>query len=159
MFNGGSFVGFDWGKRFRQLGIGFRFCLRAVGRAVVQALMRALSCSGGIRECAGHISAVMRARIMSCCTGLRRWSCQEVGRWVAGSVLIKCARAGRPSMAMIGMRRRCSWSSRVSCASARKLFFFSARWGWGSERGRGLEGRAITSTRGRKNGILILGRR
>ena len=23
-----------------------------------------------------------------------------VGRWVAGSVLIKCARAGRPSMAM-----------------------------------------------------------
>ena len=75
------------------------------------------------------------------------------------AVLIEHARAGRPSMAMIGMRRRCSWSSRVGCASARKLFFSSARWGCGPEGGRGLAGRAITSTRGRKNGILILGRR
>ena len=29
---------------------------------------------------------------------------RSVGRWVAGSVLIECARAGRPSMAMIGAR-------------------------------------------------------
>ena len=42
LFNWGGIVGFDWGKRFRQLGIGFRFCLRAVGRAVVQVLMRAV---------------------------------------------------------------------------------------------------------------------
>ena len=54
--------------------------------------------------------------------------------------------------------RRPLIASRVGCASARKLFFSSARWGWGSERGRGLAGRAITSTRGRKNVILILGR-
>ena len=80
-----------------------------------------------------------------------------VGLSVAGSVLIECARAGRPSMALIGMRRRCSWPSRVSCASARKLFFSSARWGWGSERGRGLEGRGLSLLLGRKNGILILG--
>ena len=43
-FNGGGFVGFEVGKRF-----GLRFCGRA--------LMRARSCSGGIKECAGHISA------------------------------------------------------------------------------------------------------
>ena len=30
---------------------------------VVLALMMALSCSGGIKECAGHISALMRARV------------------------------------------------------------------------------------------------
>ena len=35
LFNWGGFVRFDCGKRFSQLGIGFRFCLRAVGRAVV----------------------------------------------------------------------------------------------------------------------------
>ena len=80
------------------------------------------------------------------------------GRCGGRSVLIDDARAGRPSMAMIGRRRRCSWPSRVGCASARKLFFSSARWGCGPERGPGLAGRAITSTRGRKNGILILGR-
>ena len=79
-------------------------------------------------------------------------------RSVARSVLIECARAGRPSMAMIGMRRRCSWPSRVSCASARKLFFSSARWGCGPERGRGLAGRGLSLLLGRKNGILILGR-
>ena len=45
--------------------------------------------------------------------------CHSVGQ----SVLIEYARAGRPSMAMIGMRRRCSWPSRVGCASERKLFF------------------------------------
>ena len=74
------------------------------------------------------------------------------------AVLNDDARAGRPSMAMIGMRRRCSWPSRVGCASERKLFFFSARWGWGSERGRGLAGRGLSLLLGRKNGILILGR-
>ena len=79
---------------------------------------------------------------------------QALGR----AVLNDDAGRVRPSMAMMGMRRLCSWSSRVSCASARKLFFSRARRGWGSERGRGLAGRAITSTRGRKNGILILGR-
>ena len=74
------------------------------------------------------------------------------------AVLNDDAGSGRPSMAMIGMRRRCSWPSRVSCASARKLFFSSARWGWGSERGRGLEGRGLSLLLRRKNGILILGR-
>ena len=74
------------------------------------------------------------------------------------SVLNDDARAGRPSMAMIGMRRRCSCPSRVSCASKRKLFFSSAGRGWGSERGRGLEGRAVILSVWRKNGILILGR-
>lgn len=59
-------------------------------------------------------------------------------------------------VAVVNYRRHLI-ASRVSCASARKLFFSSAGRGWGSERGRGLEGRAITSTRGRKNGILILG--
>ena len=80
---------------------------------------------------------------------------QALGR----SVLNDDARAGRPSMAMIGMRRRCSWPSRVSCASARKLFFSSARWGCGPERGRGLAGRGLSLLLWRKNGILILGRR
>ena len=102
---------------------------------------------------------------------------QAVGRWVAGSVLIECARAGRPSMAMMGMRgmklrrelsppvfvavvnyRHPLIASRVSCASARKLFFSSARRGGGSERGRGLAVRAVILLLGRKNGILILGR-
>ena len=75
------------------------------------------------------------------------------------AVLNDDARAGRPSMAMMGMRRRCSWPSRVGCASARKLFFFSARRGCGPERGRGLAGRAVILLLRRKNGILILGRR
>ena len=77
---------------------------------------------------------------------------------VGRSVLIECARAGRPSKAMIGMRRRCSWPSRVGCASARKLFFSSARWGCGPERGRGLAGRGLSLLLWKKNGILILGR-
>ena len=67
------------------------------------------------------------------------------------AVLIEHARAGRPSMAMIGMRRRCSWPSCVGCASARKLFFSSARWGWGSERGRGLAVRAVILSVWKKN--------
>ena len=75
------------------------------------------------------------------------------------AVLNDDAGAGRPSMAMMGMRRRCSCQSRVSCASERKLFFSSARWGWGSERGRGLAGRAVILSVWRKNGRLILGRR
>ena len=49
-------------------------------------------------------------------------------------------------------------ASRVSGASARKLFFSSARRGWGSERGRGLDGRAVILLLRRKNDILILGR-
>ena len=94
-----------------------------------------------------------------------------IGRAVAGSVLIEHARAGRPSLAMKLRRelsppvfvvvvnyRRPLIASRVSCASERKLFFSSARWGWGSERGLAPPVRAITSTRGRKNGILIFGR-
>ena len=90
------------------------------------------------------VRAVMRARVnagvRSLGTGLRRW--------VAGSVLIKCARAGRRSMAMKLRRelsppvfvavvnyRRPLIASRVSGAPERKLFFPSARWGWGSEGG------------------------
>ena len=38
-------------------------------------------------------------------------------------------------MAMIGMRRRCSWPSRVSCASERKLFFFQRKEGVGLGKG------------------------
>ena len=56
---------------------------------------------------------------------------QALGR----SVLNDDARAGRPSMAMIGMRRRCSWPSRVGCASARKLFFFPAQGGGAVRKG------------------------
>ena len=44
LFNGGGFVGFEVGKRLR-----LRFCGHS--------LMQARSCSGGIKECAGHISA------------------------------------------------------------------------------------------------------
>ena len=72
---------------------------------------------------------------------------QTLGR----AVLNDDAGAGRPSMAMMGMRRLCSCSSRVSCASARKLFFSSARWGWGSERGRGLAVRAVILSVWKKN--------
>ena len=74
---------------------------------------------------------------------------RAVGRWVAGSVLIEYARAGRPSMAM---KLRREWgaaclresapknftTSRVGCASARKLFFSSARWGGARKGGAGL---------------------
>ena len=56
-----------------------------------------------------------------------RYLMMTLERWIGGSVLIEYARAGRPSMAMIGMRRRCSWPSRVGCASARKLFFFQRK--------------------------------
>lgn len=42
--------------------------------------------------------------------------------------------------------------------SAQIIFFSSARRGWGSERGRGLAVRGLSSTLRRKNGILILGR-
>ena len=86
----------------------------------------------------------------------------SVARYVSPAlgcaVLIERARAGRPSMAMIGMRRRCSWPSRVGCASARKLFFSSARRGCGPERGRGLAGRGLSLLLRKKNGILILWR-
>ena len=51
------------------------------------------------------------------------------------AVLNDDARAGRPSMAMIGMRRRCSCPSRVGCASERKLFFSSAKRGVGLGKG------------------------
>lgn len=74
-----------------------------------------------------------------------------VVRSVVRSVLIEHAIAGRRSNAMIGERRRCSWPSRVSCASARKLFFSSARWGWGSERGRAPACRAVILSVWKKN--------
>ena len=93
------------------------------------------------------------------------------------AVLNDDAGAVRPSMAMIGMRvmmlrrelsppvfvvvvnyRRHLIASRVSCASARKLFFSSAERGCGPERGRGLAGRGLSLLLWRKNGILILGR-
>ena len=43
--------------------------------------------------------------------------------------------------------------------SAKIIFFSSARWGCGPERGRGRAGRGLSLLLGRKNGILILGRR
>ena len=102
---------------------------------------------------------------------LERSFVRSGGKSVSRAVLIECVGAGRRSKAMMLQRklstpvfvvvvnyRRHLIASRVSRASARKLFFSSARRGWGSERGRGLECRAITLTRGRKNGILILGR-
>ena len=54
---------------------------------------------------------------------------------LARAVLNDDAGACRPSMAMIGMRRRCSWPSRVSCASERKLFFFQRKEGVGLGKG------------------------
>ena len=51
------------------------------------------------------------------------------------AVLIEYARAGMRSRAMMGMRRLCSWSSRVGCASARKLFFFQRKEGVGLGKG------------------------
>ena len=56
---------------------------------------------------------------------------QALGR----AVVNERARAVRRSMAMMGMRRLCSWSSRVGCASARKLFFFPAQGGGGARKG------------------------
>lgn len=88
----------------------------------------------------------------------KRFSWSFCLRPVCRAVLNDDDGAGGMSKAMKWTRRPCSWPSRVSCASARKLFFSSAGRGWGSERGRGLAGRAITSTLWKKNGILILGR-
>ena len=100
-----------------------------------------------------------------------RFSWSFCRRALCCAVLNDDARAVRPSMAMMLRRelsppafvvvvnyRRHLIASRVSCASERKLFFSSARWGCGPERGRGLAVRAITSTLGKKNGILIFGR-
>ena len=73
--------------------------------------------------------------------------------------VIKLRRELSPPMfvAVVSYRRHLIESS-VGCASARKLFFSSARRGWGSERGRGLAVRAVILLLRRKNGILILGR-
>ena len=69
---------------------------------------------------------------------------QAVGRWVAGSVLIECARAGRPSMAMIGARvmmLRRELSPPVFVAVARrlrisaKIIFFQRKEGVGLGKG------------------------
>ena len=81
-------------------------------------------------------------------TGLRRWSGQEVGRWVAGSVLIEYDREGRPSMeikllselsppvfVVVVNYRRPLIASRVGCASARKLFFSQRKVGVGLGKG------------------------
>ena len=93
---------------------------------------------------------------------LERSFVRSGGQSVSRAVLIEYSRAGRRSKAMklkrelvhaAGVRgRRAS-----SCASARKLFFSSARMGWGSERGRGLAVIAVILLLRRKNGILILG--
>ena len=40
LFNGGGIVRFDWGKRLRPLGIGSRFCRRAVVLAVLNGYSR-----------------------------------------------------------------------------------------------------------------------
>lgn len=71
---------------------------------------------------------------------------------------VECDEVDAPQVfvAVVNYRRHLI-ASRVGCASARKLFFSSARRGWGSERGRGLAGRGLSSTFRRKNGILILG--
>ena len=174
--------------------------VRCLAFAVVQALMRprvnagvnagtlASLCSACRAESIFKATAGLSVCVSTVSFGLHRRGFVYSGNWegrmnvvlsvaryvspVLGcAVLIECARAGGPSMAMKLRRelsppvfvvvvnyRRLLIASRVGCASARKLFFSSARWGWGSERGRGLAVRAITSTRGRKNGILILGR-
>ena len=106
-------------------------------------------CSGADSVCLG----TWEGRMSVVLSGARYVS-PALGR----AVLIEYDRAGALSMAMMGTRRRCSWPSRVGCASARKLFFSRARRGWGSERGRGLAVRAVSLLLRRKNGILILGR-
>lgn len=132
---------------------------------VVQALMLERGSSGALVVLG---RAGVRFRRSLC--AVRRSFIRSFVRAVSRSVPNGYARAGRRSMAMKFKRelsppvfvsvvnyRRPLIASRVSLASARKLFFSSARRGCGPERGRGLEGRAITSTRVRKNGILILG--
>ena len=108
---------------------------------------------------------------MNVVLSVARYWIKTLDRWIGGSVLIEHARAGRPSLAMKLRRelsppvfvvvvnyRRPLIASRVSCASARKLFFSSARWGCGPERGRAPAVRAVILLLRRKNGILILGR-
>ena len=87
---------------------------------------------------------------------------RSFGRSVVRSVLIEHAIAGRRSNAM-KLRRELSPPVFVAVArrlriSAKIIFFPAQGGGWGSERGRGLEGRAVILLLGRKNGILILGR-
>ena len=97
--------------------------VRCLAFAVVQALIRARGSSGALRSMwAGRCS--VSASVL-----------RSLGRWVAGSVLIEYDRAVRRSKAMMGTRSRCSWPSRVSCASARKLFFFQRKEGVRSGKG------------------------
>ena len=56
-----------------------------------------------------------------------------------------------PVFVVVVNYRRPLIASRVGCASARKLFFSSARRGWGSERGRGLAVRAVILSVWKKN--------
>ena len=95
---------------------------------------------------------------MNVVLSVARYWIKTLDRWIGGSVLIEHARAGRPSMAMLGMRHRCRGPSRVSGAPGRKLFFPGEGGGGGSERGRGLAVRAVILLLRRKNGILIFGR-
>ena len=90
---------------------------------------------------------IMTARIMSLGT-----------EWIQSNVMMLRRELSQPVFVVVVNYRRHLIASRVSCASARKLFFFGARWGWGSERGRGLAVRAVILLLRRKNGILILGR-
>ena len=113
LFNGGSFVGFDWGNRFS-----WSFCRRALGCAV-------------LNDDAGAVRPSNAIKLLS--------------------------ELSPPVFVVVVNYRHPLIASRVSCASERKLFFSSARWGWGSERGRGLAVRAVILLLGRKNGILILG--
>ena len=86
-----------------------------------------------------------------------------VGLSVAGSVLIECSRAGRPSMAMIGARvmmLRRELSPPVFAAVARRLrisaqiIFFQRKVGVRSGKGRGLDGkRSVFATPEKKRYI------
>ena len=106
MFNGRGIVGFEVGKRF-----GLRFC----GQAFESTFGRAVQ--------NGYARAVRRSVAMM----LQR----ECGRAGVRSRDTEWIR----SNAMKWMRRRCSGPSRVSCASARKLFFFQRKEGVRSGKG------------------------
>ena len=126
---------------------------------VVQALIRARVNAGALCSTGAALYALTlpvrfrRSLLQAGADYVARYLMMTLERSGRRSVLIECARAGWPSMAMIGMRRPCSWPSRVSCASERKLFFSSSRWGWGSERGRAPAVRAVILSVWKKNGL------
>ena len=81
---------------------------------------------------------------------------RQSGQAVDGDEVVARELSPPVFVAVVNYRRHLI-ASRVSRASARKLFFSSAERGWGSERGRGLAVRGLSLLLRRKNGILILG--